>query len=179
MNDLEKNYGVFLDADSFVQEMNQALKEVKNISDYNKYFGNSKNLFNKILFISCDSIIDKINIGYNILDYRSKRKLITKEKKNFYNDFKFYDWLYRDDKQYKDKSFSSYFYWIFEEEATFSDIYNIKDYILKYQKYQKKMKKENRKIKKEERINKRNKMKIIKNGNKKVYYENRYKKNNR
>ena len=39
MEELEKNYGVYLDVDDFIKDMNQKLKEIKTYKDFYKYIG--------------------------------------------------------------------------------------------------------------------------------------------
>ena len=39
LEDLEKNYGVYLDVDNFIKDMNQKLKEIKTYTDFYKYVG--------------------------------------------------------------------------------------------------------------------------------------------
>ena len=171
VNELEKNYGVFLDGDSFIQEMNQKVEEVKNISDSYKYFGNSKNLLNEILFNSCNSKLDKIIIANDIIDERSKKEMITKTKKHFYKYFKIYDC-----RKYKGTLFLSYLNQAIGKNV-FIDPTNLKNGMTIYKRRKKKIEKEKRKIRDMEIINKRKKMKIPKIGNKKVFSEKQFKKN--
>ena len=39
MEELEKNYGIYLEVDSFIKEMNKQLKEIKNYHDFFNYIG--------------------------------------------------------------------------------------------------------------------------------------------
>ena len=39
IKELEKNYGIYLDVDTFIKEMNQKLKEIKSLTDMNNYIG--------------------------------------------------------------------------------------------------------------------------------------------
>ena len=39
MKELEENYGIYLDADTFIKEMNQKLNEIKSYSEMYNYFG--------------------------------------------------------------------------------------------------------------------------------------------
>ena len=39
MEELEKNYGVYLDVDNFIKDMKQKLKEIKNYKDLYEYIG--------------------------------------------------------------------------------------------------------------------------------------------
>ena len=39
MEELEKNYGIYLDVDTFIKDMNKQLKEIKNYHDFFKYIG--------------------------------------------------------------------------------------------------------------------------------------------
>ena len=39
MKELEKNYGIYLDVDIFIKEMNQKLNEIKNHNEMYKYIG--------------------------------------------------------------------------------------------------------------------------------------------
>ena len=169
LNDLEENYGVFLGADDFIKEINQKLKKEKKILDYNKYYGESKNILNEIIFHLCNSKINKTIIALNYLDYKSRYKNIIKAKKNYYENFKFYEYLYNKKDNKKDV-FHFYF-----------DCYksDIEICLIKYKEFKKIFEKENRIIKKNERFNKRKKMKVFKNENKKIYLIKGYKKNNR
>ena len=201
LTDLEKNYGVFLDSDNFIQEINQKIKEMKNISDYKKYFGNFNKMINKFLFFNCHSIIDKIAIVFKSLDYRDKKKIIIKAKKDIYINFNFYDCLYKDKKdktkkywfffhwkyekcsldKYNDNTRKSnpYLYWLYKEINTTYIGHKeneYREYIITEELIKEKNDKEKRKIRDEEIINRRKKMKLIKNGNKKVHPKKGYKK---
>ena len=55
MEELEKNYGIYLEVDSFIKEMNKQLKEIKNYHDFFNYIGSEfgKDMNDLDILINC------------------------------------------------------------------------------------------------------------------------------
>ena len=101
--------------------------------------GESKAILNKIAFLFCNFVINKLMISLTHLDYKTKYRYFIKAKKNYYENFKFYKFLYNRKENKKDAIY----------DCNKSDI---EFYFIQYKKFKKKYEKEYRKIKKEERF---------------------------
>ena len=55
IEELQKNYGIYLEVDTFIKEMNQALKNIKNYKQFFEYIGSDfgKNMSEEDIIISC------------------------------------------------------------------------------------------------------------------------------
>ena len=164
-DNLEKNYGIFLDSDDFINEINQKLYDIKNINifknDINEYI---IHIFSIIFYL--DHNIDILNSDniYSVFDRENRVdikniKYLQKSMKEIEYSFKFYDWLYKKK----------------EKRNNDSNKDNIELNVKCYNKLKAKYNKELRQIKKEERYNKRKQIKLFKNGNNIKYLKNKFK----
>ena len=171
MDELEKNYGVYIDADNFIKEMNNLLKKPKNIEEYNTYFGNlDKKLLNDIIILQVyKKTKEKIFIlnfeedqkeEENFIEYCLNLNRISINLYQLFEDFEpFFKKRVTEEKNEENEK---------NEKSNNSSFYNKRIKLFKYKRDEKNENSENP-VKKKKFKNKRNNNNNFKKENKKLY----------